>query len=216
MRKINASAWNKLVEAVVGAEECYKSNPYPSDGPDWQARYDRYNAAGDSLGIALAALRSAMKDAEWGPNGSAFVTYRTIDGRSSAYTIQLWINRCLRATLAPNGYVTVVAPAEAKASWLKEKAIIRARELEYEERRKELARLLLEADVHEPKSIGEWTYREGQKGGYYYRGDYRDSVSAPGALKAAWNGTGEMESTLKYIDRPEVMDAEYRFGGERY
>lgn len=216
MKKINAGKWNELVEEVLAAEIRLESTPWPQDAADWEGQTKRHAAARESLDAARANLRSAMKETAGGQSGCAFITYCSRHGRCNPDTASLWINRRLRASLAPDGRVTVIGKEEAKTARLQTKAAGSLRDREYKELRKELARLLLELDIHEPRDFGEWKFREGQMGGYFYRGNHKDCISADGALKAAWDGTGEMRQMLEFVDRPEVLDAEYRFDGARY
>ena len=211
--RLTAGAWSALIKNFNLAQAVLNGTPWHDD---------RHSSAKTSLNQARDAIRDALRNAEWGNSGSAFITKRAlrIEGDTE---ITLWLNRLKRATLIlQTGWVTVISFQEAKREYRTRREDGRARDERYKARLETLAKDLARADIDDSDLVyglvvNGWVFIGGQNGGFFRNPDGL-TVSAPGAMRLA-----KMENTFDpewvspnlYPDADEI-DIERRCYGARY
>lgn len=221
--KISAGKWNMLINAVVKLEG--------------KVSWDGYNAATHKTSQARLAqarenLRTAMKDAEWGSNGCAFVTRRSEQIASMRYCTSVYINNRLRAEMSDSGWVRVYTQEEAEETYQTLKENRRQALKEYLENREAVARLLWKSNITEMNQdmygnpnderevVKGWTYYSGQEGGLFQMiGEGGVTISASGALNRAKeieSEEGPCISGPDWQDCMETLQADRKYHGTRY
>ncbi len=167
MNKLNNTSitprtWNKLVAAARQAE-----------------------ASNNGRKEAYAALRDAFQSAEWGQNGSTFITNRSNWPSSGGHTRTLYVQGRRVATCDDRGWVVIIDPTQAETEYQATRRRARGYGLVYKAERERLISALVANEHCEAASFADWTFWDGQKGGFFQREDSNIRVAAESALKAA-------------------------------
>ncbi|MSU75109.1 MAG: hypothetical protein EXS55_01150 [Candidatus Magasanikbacteria bacterium] len=159
--------------------------PHPCDWNRLVAAARAAEVANNGRKEAYDALRAAFESAPWGRNGSVFITNRadSIGGSTSTRTLHMQGRRV--ATCDDDGWVKLVDPAQAEAQYAEVRKRNREYDLAYKAERDMLVDRLVETSHSEASSFAEWTFSDGQMGGFFNRQGSAICVAAQSALAAA-------------------------------